>query len=156
MVTVLRLLGITAVTASFVASCGSGSHPPPSRVTAIDQSAARFVVGVDADLRSGKFPHAWRSLHPAQKRVVTAPRLATCYPSHQLPPTVTFVASKVATVAWTVPGTTRPTQAKEVTVTAKSRGRVVDTFVQHVVRVGDRWAWMMSRAFFRAAKRGAC
>jgi hypothetical protein len=69
---------------------------------------------------------------------------------------VTFRASDVADVRWTVPGTGETTDAKEVTVSATSTGAPKQTFKQHVVRVARGWAWMLSSAYFQRAKNGKC
>jgi hypothetical protein len=140
------------------AGCGSSKHAAATRTTGAAQAetAARFVVGIQAELRRGAFATAWRTLHPAQKRLVSAQRLSACYPHNAFPRTVTFRATRVRDVTWRVPGTAHPSQAKEVRVTATSSGRRVDSFAQHVVRVGGAWTWMLSRRFFDAARRGAC
>jgi hypothetical protein len=153
---VARWLILGAIAMLLVAGCGGKSRASRARDQRIDRSAALFAVRVDADLRSGRFARAWRTLHPAQRRVVTAKRLAVCYPGDQYPRRVTFEASAVRSVGWTVPGTRRPAQAKAVTVNAKSRGQVVQTFTQHVVRNGRGWAWMLSGSYFRAARSGRC
>src|SRR5919108_6456811 len=151
-----RWLILGAIAALLVAGCGGKSKASRAHAQAVDRSAALFAVRVDADLRSGRFARAWRTLHPGQKRVVSARRLAACYPGDQYPRRVTFEATAVRSVGWTVPGTRRPVQAKAVTVNAKSRGQVIQTFTQHVVRSGRAWAWMLSGAYFRAATRGRC
>src|SRR5919201_130369 len=72
----------------------------------------------------------------------------------QYPRRVTFEATAVRSVGWTVPGTRRPVQAKAVTVNARSRGQVIQTFTQHVVRNRRAWAWMLSGAYSSAATSG--
>lgn len=142
------------------AGCGSksngGSATPSPAETRENQSAAQFVVHVQAQLKQGKFAAAWRTLHPAEKRAVSAQRLASCYPRNQFPGTVTFRARDVADVRWLVPGTGDTTDAKEVTVTVTSPGQAKQTFKQHVVRRGGGWAWMLSSAYFGRAKSGKC
>jgi hypothetical protein len=151
----LSLVGVLALVASGCGSSG-GSSTTIMRNTALDQSAARFVVRVQADLRRGRFQQVWRSLHAAQKRVVSAERLASCYPRNRYPQTVTFRATEVRDVSWQVPGTTGLSDAEAVMVTAKSGGKTLETFDQHIVRSNGNWRWMLSRAFFAKAKRGAC
>jgi hypothetical protein len=139
------------------AGCGSSSDSKTSTEShALDQSAARFVVQVQALLKRGRFAAAWRTLHPAEKRVVPVARLASCYPKGQFPGTVTFRATKTRDVNWLVPGTTDSVAAKEVTVSAVSTGRPKQTFTQHIVRRGSEWSWMLSRQYFAAAKSGKC
>jgi hypothetical protein len=151
----VRKLGLIAAVALLLAGCGDGGgSTTTARNPKLDRSAARFVVAVQAQLRRGQFARAWRSLHPAQKRVVSAARLAGCYPENAYPRTVTFRASEVSDVSWQVPGTEGLSDAEAVTVTATARGKVIDTFEQHITRSGGAWHWMLSRAFFAKAKRG--
>jgi hypothetical protein len=153
----VRKLSLLGAVALLAAGCGDGgSTTTLARKRALDQSAARFVVRVQAQLRRGRFAQAWRSLHPAQQRVVSASRLASCYPHNYYPRTVTFRASEVRDVSWQVPGTSGLADAEAVTVTAKSGGKVIDTFDQHVVRRGSAWRWILSRTFFDSARRGVC
>jgi hypothetical protein len=148
-----------ATLAVLAAGCGSSSS---TRATtradnpAVDQSAARFVVKIQAQLKRGQFAAAWRTLHPAEKRVVSAKRLASCYPKNQFPGTVTFRATKARDVRWLVPGTTDSVDAKEVTVTATLGDGSKQTFTQHLVRRGAGWAWMLSKHYFAAARSGDC
>jgi hypothetical protein len=148
----------TAVFAVVAAGCGSknSSSTTVARTNPANQSAAQAVVRVQAQLRRGRFATAWQTLHPAEKRVISARRLASCYPRSAFPRTVTFRASEVRDVVWQVPGSKTISEAKEVTVTASSRGKKVATFTQHTVRVGGKWTWMLSRQYFAKAKRGAC
>jgi hypothetical protein len=150
---------IFAAVAVLAAGCGSDAK---NTVTTnrgereLDQSAARFVVQVQAQLKRGKFAQAWRTLHPAERRVVSAKRLASCYPKDQFRGTVTFRATKTRDVRWLVPGTKDSVDAKEVTVTAASSGGPKQTFTQHLVRTNGGWAWMLSEQYFDAAKSGSC
>lgn len=139
-----------------LAGCGSSRHHSSARNHALDQSAARFVVRTQAELRLGEFGRAWRTLAPAERRLISARRLASCYPRNEFATTVTFHASRVGDVSWTVPGTSAPAAAKEVTVTATSPGRPKETFTQHLVRLHGRWAWMLSGHYFELARRGKC
>jgi hypothetical protein len=143
----------------FATGCGSKSASTSTRSkaeTRANQSAAQFVVRTQAQLKQGKFAQAWRTLHPAEKRAVSARRLASCYPRNQFRGTVTFRATDVADVRWTVPGTGDTTDAKAITISVTSRGQPKQTFKQHVVRIGGGWVWMLSSAYFARAKSGKC
>ena len=145
--------------ALLAAGCGSGRHAATTtlaRTSPGNQAASRAVVRVQAELRRGEFATAWRSLHPAEKRIVSVQKLAGCYPRNAFPRTVTFRASQVRDVVWQVPGSKNISEAKEVTITATSGGKTLDTFKQHTVRVGGTWTWMLSKQYFAKAKRGAC
>lgn len=146
--------------AALAAGCGSSSSTQQTSTRAdnrsVDQSAARFVVTIQAQLKRGQFARAWQTLHPAEKRVVSAQRLASCYPKSQFPGTVTFRATKTRDVRWLVPGTSDSADVKEVTVTATLGDGSKQTFTQHLVRRGGGWAWMLSKQYFNAARRGAC
>jgi hypothetical protein len=153
----VRKLWVVGVFALAAAGCGSGGGSTTvARNTALDESAARFVVQVQAQLRRGHFAQVWRSLHPAEQRVVSARRLAACYPRGYYPRSVTFKASEVRDVSWRVPGTSGLSDAEAVTVTASSGGQTIDTFDQHIVRRAGAWRWILSRAFFEKADRGTC
>jgi hypothetical protein len=154
-----KVFVLGAALALLAGGCGSSDSAgtTTSRHTSPgDQAAARAVVRVQAQLRRGEFSAAWRTLHPAERKVISADRLAACYPANAFPRTVTFRASLVQDVSWQVPGTSTFAEAKEVTVTANSDGKTVDRFKQHTVRVGKGWDWMLSRAFFDKARSGAC
>jgi hypothetical protein len=156
---VRKLFVLGAALALLATGCGSsngnGTTALP-RTSPGNEAAARAVVRVQAQLRRGEFAAAWRTLHPAEKRVISASRLAACYPADAFPRTVTFRAIEEQDVSWEVPGTNTFAEAKEVTVKAESAGKTVDTFKQHTVRVGPRWTWMLSRAFFNKARAGGC
>ena len=152
----MRNFAVLAARAVLAAGCGDGGSTTTARNRALDRSAAGFVVNVQAQLRRGQFTRAWRSLHPAQKRAVSATRLAGCYPKNAYPRTVTFHATEVRDVSWRVPGTTGLSDAEAVRVRATAGGETIDTFEQHIVRVRGGWRWMLSRAFFDRARRGVC
>ena len=152
----MRKFLVLAPIAVLLAGCGSSKHAVPPRTDALDQSAAKFVVRIQAELRLGEFPLAWRTLDPVERRLISVQRLASCYPRNEFAATVTFHASRVGGVSWTVPGTSAPVAAKEVTVTATSPGRPRQTFAQHLVRIHGRWAWMLSGHYFELARRGRC
>jgi hypothetical protein len=153
----MRKLGCLCVIVLLAVGCGSdGGSPTAARNSALDQSAARFVVQVQAQLRRGRFAAAWRSLHPAEQRAVSASRLASCYPAGYYPRAVTFRANQVRDISWRVPGTSTLADAEAVEVTVKSSGKTIDTFEQHIVRRAGSWRWILSSAFFKRAVGGAC
>ena len=152
-----KAFALAAAVALLAAGCGSSKHEGATgRSSPGNQAAAQAVVRVQAELRRGQFATAWRTLHPAEKRVISAKRLASCYPRNAFPRTVTFRASEVRDVVWQVPGSSAISEAKEVTVSASSGGKTLDTFKQHAIRVGGTWTWMLSRQYFAQAKRGTC
>ena len=137
--------------------CGSSSATKSTTTDSrANESAARFAAAVQAELKRGHFAAAWRTLHPAEKRVVSATRLASCYPRNQFPGAVTFRAREAKDVRWRVPGTADTTDAKEITITATSRTEPKQTFKQHLVRMNGAWKWMLSSAYFAKAKSGKC
>jgi hypothetical protein len=150
------LLLLVAGLAAGCGSSGNGATSTKPQQRAVDQSAARFAVHNQALLKQGKFAAAWRTLHPAEKRVVSARQLAACYPKNQDPGTVTFRATKVRDVRWLVPGTSNSVDAKELTMTVTSPAQPKQTFKQHLVRQGGGWAWMLSATYFADAKAGKC
>jgi hypothetical protein len=145
---------------AFVAAgCGSSSKTSATTTSPDEsnasESAARFVVAVQAQLKRGQFAKAWKTLHPAERRVISAQRLASCYPRGQFPGTVTFRARDARDVRWTVPGG-QTEDAKEITIVATSPGQPKQTFKQHVVRENGAWKWMLSSAYFKQARAGKC
>ena len=153
-----KLLAIPCALALLAGGCGSSSGTGTTTRRSgpnLDKGAARFAVQHEAELANRKFAKAWRSLHPAQQRVVSARRIASCYPRYAYPGPVTFRAKTVADVRWTVPGTGETTDAKAVTLTAKV-GKKSTSFADHIVRVDGEWKWSLSEAAFRLAKAGKC
>jgi len=142
---------------ALAAGCGSSSATKSATTDSrANKSAARFAVDVQAELKRAHFTAAWRTLHPAEKRFVSAARLASCYPRNQFPSAVTFRAREAKDVRWRVPGTADTTDAKEITITATSRTEPKQTFKQHLVRMNGAWKWMLSSAYFAKAKSGNC
>ena len=155
----LEVFALGAALALLAAGCGGGDKASTTTTATPDpgdEAAARALVRVQAELRRGNFATAWQSLHPAQRKVVSVQRVATCYPRAEFPRSVTFRATRVENVAWQVPGTSTISAAKAVTITATSGGKKVATFKQHTVRAGGRWTWMLSSAYFKKAKNGNC
>jgi hypothetical protein len=154
----VRKLAAIGVLALLAAGCGSGgrSTTTNARNSKLDESAARFVVRVQAQLRRGQFAAAWNSLHPAEQKVVSQARLASCYPRNYYPRSVTFRASEVRDVSWRVPGTSALSNAEAVTVSVLANGKTIDSFEQHIVRHANAWRWVLSQAFYNRAKSGAC
>ena len=150
---------LLVVLASVAAGCGSSSKTSATTTkpdeSNASESAARFVVAVQAQLKRGQFAKAWKTLHPAEQRVISAQRLASCYPRDQFPGTVTFSARNARDVRWTVPGG-ETEDAKEITIVATSSGQPKQTFTQHVVRENGAWKWMLSSAYFKQARAGKC
>src|SRR4051812_26493595 len=135
-----KVLVITLVPVLVAAGCGATSKPTKATSTVspnesnANESAARFVVRVQAQLKRAHFAAAWRTLHPAERQIVSIQRLASCYPRNQFPGTVTFRARNARDVRWTVPGG-ETTDAKEITIVATSPSEPKQVFKQHVVRV---------------------
>jgi hypothetical protein len=152
---------LLVLTALLLAACGSTKHAQTRSETTVnrnaaDEAAARLAVRVQAELKQGRFAAAWRTLHPAERRLISAQRLASCYPAREFPRRVTFRAHEATDVRWTVPGTNETTDAKEISVTATSPGQPKQSFKQHVVLVGGTWRWMLNSAYFERAKNGRC
>jgi hypothetical protein len=156
----MRVAACLLVLVAFViAGCGSSSKTSATTTSPDEsnasESAARFVVAVQAQLKRGQFAKAWKTLHPAERRVISAQRLASCYPRDQFPGTVTFRARNARAVRWTVPGG-ETEDATEITIVATSAGQPKQTFKQHVVRENREWKWMLSAPYFKRAKAGTC
>jgi hypothetical protein len=149
-------IAVAFALALLASGCGSTKKTATRTTSKLDEGAAKFAVSVQAQLKSGRFARAWRSLHPAERKVVPAQQLASCYPKNEFPRSVAFRARQVRDVRWTVPGTAETTDAKEVTIAVTAANRRAETFTQHVVRVRGGWAWMLSGAYFKRARAGKC
>lgn len=147
--------------AALAAGCGSssseGTTAPP---TAVTDPAARFVVRIDADLTRGRFRRVWRSLHPAQQRILSATALADCWSKQaQFERAVQFEARDVRDTAWTIPGgpaQPQPARAVRVRIFAVGSRKALDVFTQHVFRVGNRYRWIVRAKILRDFRHGAC
>lgn len=153
---------VAAVAATLAAGCGSDERLPALKPTPVTDPAARFAVRVHADLTNGLFARAWRSLHPAQQRILDAPALARCWKlsgESKLRRRSVFEARDVTDTRWLVPGGPAKLQrskAVRVQIRDASSHDVVQTFVQHVFLVGDRYRWIVSEQILRAFRRAGC
>jgi hypothetical protein len=127
----------------------------------VTDPAAAFAVRLDADLARRRFRRAWRSLHPAQQRILSARALAACWSRSResdLRRRLRFVARSVRDQPWPIPGgpsRPRPSRAVGVRV-VDPRGRVLDAFTQHVFAVRGAWRWIVSARILAAYRHGSC
>lgn len=113
-------------------------------------------VEVLDNLYGGRYDLAWADLHPAHQRI--APRSLFVRCSAQVAPSGDLESIEVLDVFddnATIPGI-QDGQVEAIRVRVNSLEGDSDTFVNHQVKVGERWRWVLNADAFRAYKRGRC
>jgi hypothetical protein len=157
-----KLLVPLALVALAPAGCGSSEQPAAVRTTPTKDPAAEFAVRIQAELARRRFRRAWRSLHPAQQRFLSAGALADCWTrsrTSKLEQRLRFEAAGVRDEPWRVAGGSakpQPSKAVLVRVRAVGSGEVLDSFTQHVFELEKGSRWIVSAAIVRQFRAGAC
>jgi hypothetical protein len=132
-----------------LAGCGGEVDPATT-------PAGRAQVRVLEDLYNGRLTRAYASLHPDHQRLVSESRFAEC--ARGVVDRGGLDSIEVLDVfdeKVRIPGLgQRKTKAVRVRVTS-SDGES-DTFVDHEVKVGSRWRWVLNEAAIRAYRAGKC
>jgi hypothetical protein len=148
------MCGVKRIAVAFVlvvglAGCGGEVDPATT-------PAGRAQVHVLEDLYNGRLTRAYASLHPAHQRLVAESRFAEC--SRGVVDRGGLDSIEVLDVfdeTVRIPSLgQRKTKAVRVRVTS-SDGQA-DTFVNHEVKVGSRWHWVLNDAAVRAYRAGTC
>jgi hypothetical protein len=156
----MRRLAPVVALLVLASGCGGGENRS-ARPTVATDPAARFAVRLDANLAKRRFRLAWRSLHPAQQRILSARALAACWSKSRtsdLEHRLRFVARRVRDEPARIPGGPRrpqPSRAISIRVLDPS-GNVLDSFEQHVFAVGGSWRWIVSAGILHAFRSGSC
>jgi hypothetical protein len=133
---------------------GGTSHP--------HGDAVAFLTGVVEDIAANRYDHAWQTLHPAQKLVVTRGVYVRCeglvpIPGHLSSIKALRVADEQVVVAG---GDNVPVASKAVTfrwtVSAPAKEPSSTTHTVHAVAVNGRWTWIMSPKRFRLYDTKVC
>jgi hypothetical protein len=107
-------------------------------------------------LYAGRYDRAWADLHPAHQRIAPKARFVRC--AKQVTPEGDLESIEVLDV---FEDDAEPTGIQEGEVRAV-RLRVTsfqgesDTFVNHAVRVGDRWRWVLNDRSVEAYRQNRC
>ncbi len=145
----LVLLALLALLA--VAGCGGEEDPAAT-------PAGAAQVRLNENLYDGRFEQAYADLLPAHQRIVSLARFIRCAKRASFVSVGDLQSIEVLDVfdeAVRIPGL-RVRKAKAVRVRITSFSGETDTFVNHEVKVGGRWHWVLSDAAIQAYRSGAC
>ncbi len=113
-------------------------------------------VEVLDNLYGGRYDLAWEDLHPEHQRIAPRSRFVRC--SAQVAPSGDLESIEVLDVFddnAAIPGIDDG-ETKAVRVRVNSLEGDSDTFVNHQVKVGEEWRWVLNAAAFRAYQQGRC
>ncbi len=108
------------------------------------------------NIYGGEFSRAWANLHPAHQAVAPRERFVAC--SQQVVPRGKLESIEVLDVfddEASIPGV-RGADVRSVRLRVNSFEGDSDTFVNHAVKVGDRWRWVLNGRSFRAYRQNRC
>ena len=146
-----QLTPIAAATlvALTLAACGGEEDLSASGPGAAQVELLENVYG-------GSYSVAWRDLHPAHQRVAPRERFVAC--SQQVAPKSELESIEVLDVFdddAVIPAVAGG-ERKAVRLRVTSFDGETDTFVNHAVKVGDRWRWVLNDRAYRAYRRSRC
>jgi hypothetical protein len=107
------------------------------------------------DLFSGRLDAAYAALHPAYQNVVSRKRFLTCTRASALGGLESIEILDVYDDPVEIPGVGR-VAAKAVRVRLTSSNGTVPPFVNHEVKVGSRWLWVLNGRSANAYLAGRC
>jgi hypothetical protein len=139
-----------AVLLAAVALAGCGGDVDPATTP-----AGRAQITYLDDLYNGSFAEAYAALHPVHKQIVSRSLFSDCAAS-------TIAVGQLDSIEVLdvfddpvrISGT--DSQAKAVRVRLTSTDGKSVTFVNHEVKVGDRWYWVLNDSTIRAYQAGRC
>jgi hypothetical protein len=135
--------------ALLAAGCGGEEN---LAATGPGAAQVRFIE----NLYGGRFERAWGELHPAHQRVVSRRLFARC--TRQTIATGELESIEVLDIfddEIAIPRI-RDRTAKAVRVRVASFAGDSFTIVNHEVKVGERWRWVLNASSIRAYERGRC
>jgi hypothetical protein len=143
---------VTAIAAALVLACaGCGGEEDLSA-----SGAGAAQVQLLEDLYGDRYERAWESLHPAHQRIAPRARFVRCAgqvtPRGQLESIeVLDVFDDDATFEGIDEGDARAVRLRVTSFEGDS-----DTFVNHAIRVGERWRWVLNDESVEAYRRNRC
>jgi hypothetical protein len=145
----LTAIGAAALLALAIAGCGGEED-----LSARGPGAAQ--VALLENLYGGEYARAWLALHPAHQQIAPRARFVRC--ARQVAPRGDLEAIEVldvfeddATIAGIPEAETRAVRLRVTSFQGDS-----DTFVNHAVRVGDTWRWVLNDESVEAYRRNRC
>jgi len=114
-------------------------------------------VALLENVYGGQYERAWADLYPAHREVARLPRFVRC--SQQVEPTTAKLASIEVLDVFeddVVIPAIGDEEVKAVRLRVASLEGDSDTFVNHAVKVGDRWLWVLNATSYRAYQQGRC
>jgi len=140
----LLALGATLL----LAGCG-GSNDPGHTPAGLAQ--VRFLY----DLYNGRFDGAYADLHPAYQRIVTRKKFVACTRAAGLGGLDSIAVLDVRDDPVDIPGSgSVPAKAVRIRLTSSNGGST--TFVNHEVKVGSDWRWVLNEQATKAFRAGRC
>ena len=144
-----RLTAIVVTAVLMCVGCGgeedlSASGPGAAQVRLLE------------DLYGGRYDRAWASLHPAHQRIAPRARFVRC--AGQVAPRGELESIEVLDV-FDDDGTFEgigEADAEAVRLRVTSFEGDSDTFVNHAIRVGERWRWVLNDESVEAYRRNRC
>lgn len=107
-------------------------------------------------LYNGRFAQAYETLHPAHQKLVPRRLFIVCarrtVAVHKLD---SIEVLDVFDDTYRAPGLGK-VRAKAVRVRVTTGSGNTDTFVNHEVKVGNRWRWVLNASAIRAYRSGTC
>ncbi len=149
MMCVVKRISLAFVLVVGLAGCGGEVNPATT-------PAGRAQVRVLEDLYNGRLTRAYTSLHPAHQQLVSEARFAEC--SRSVVDRGGLDSIEVLDVfdqTVRIPAVGER-KTKAVRVRATSSDGQADTFVNHEVKVGSRWRWVLNDAAVHAYRAGTC
>jgi hypothetical protein len=145
----VQRLTVFLAAGAFLVGCGGEEDLAASGPGAAQVRLLENIYG-------GEFSRAWANLHPVHQAVAPRERFVAC--SQQVAPSGKLESIEVLDVFdddASIPGV-RTGERKAVRLRVTSFEGESDTFVNHAVRFGDRWRWVLNARSFRAYQRQRC
>jgi hypothetical protein len=147
---VVRRLALLAFVALLVVpACGGDVDPART-------PAGMAQVELLDELYNGRFGEAYEDLHPSHREIVSRALFVRCarqtIPVGQLDSIEILDVFDDETKGALVDD--EPTKAVRIRLTLADGGST--TFVNHEVKVGDRWHWILNKAAIEAYRAGRC